>query len=67
MTKPDNYVTVLTSSCKEQDVVQSYQPSANDYIVKPATFDNISQAAAQLGMFLFLLNRPPVTPQEDPI
>jgi len=52
-------VVVLTSSCEQRDIVESYQLGVNSYVVKPLEFDNFSAAVAELGCYWVLVNQPP--------
>ena len=46
-------VIIMTSSKAEADVLQSYQLSANGYIVKPVDFERLQQIVASLESFWF--------------
>ena len=52
-------VVVLTSSCEEKDVIETYRLHVNSYIVKPVDFDNFSVAVAETGHYWLLLNQEP--------
>jgi CheY-like chemotaxis protein len=52
-------VVMLTSSCEESDMVQSYQAGANAYVVKPVDFEEYLAAVKQLGQFWPQVNEPP--------
>lgn len=51
-------VIVMTSSKEEQDIVSYYQHGASSYVVKPIDFDQFAKAAAELGLYWLLINRP---------
>jgi len=52
-------VVVLTSSCEECDLVESYKLGVNAYIQKPVAFDSFRHAVKQLGLFWLVVNQPP--------
>lgn len=52
-------VVVLTSSREEQDLVDSYEHSANAYVVKPVAFDDFTDIVKRLGLFWVLTNEVP--------
>ncbi len=52
-------VVMLTSSNEERDVQMAYQQHANSYIVKPVSFDNLMDVAAQIELYWCLINHPP--------
>jgi CheY-like chemotaxis protein len=53
------HVVMLTSSCEEKDLVNSYQLGSNAYIVKPVGFQDFVGAVKQLGAFWAVINEPP--------
>lgn len=52
-------VVMLTSSCEERDVVESYALGVNAYVVKPVAFADFIDAVRQLGLFWAVLNHAP--------
>lgn len=52
-------VVMLTSSQEESDVLKSYQPGVNAYVVKPVEFKQFVSSIADLGVFWAVLNEPP--------
>ncbi len=52
-------VVMLTSSSEDRDVQMAYQHHANSYIVKPVSFDNLMDVAAQIELYWCLVNHPP--------
>lgn len=51
-------VVVVTSSREEKDLIESYNQSANAYVVKPVAFDSFVDVVKQLGLFWVLTNEP---------
>ncbi len=52
-------IVILTSSCEDQDIVESYNLGVNAYVVKPVAFDNFVEVIKQLGLFWILTNETP--------
>lgn len=57
-------VVIMTSSNAEIDVFQSYELRANSYIVKPVTFERLTQVVSSLENFWFtvVVLAPPSNP-----
>jgi len=49
-------VVVLSSSNKENDIVDSYQLGVNHYITKPIEFDELVRVLDELGLYGLLSN-----------
>jgi two-component system response regulator len=52
-------VVILTSSNDDRDRMSAYAQFANSYIQKPVDYDQMVDAAGQLGLYWMVLNRPP--------
>ena len=52
-------VVMLTSSCEERDVLESYALGVNAYVVKPVAFADFIGAVRQLGLFWAVVNQAP--------
>ncbi len=46
-------VIVLTTSCQEMEIVQSYGLGANSYIVKPVKFEKLVEVLRVMGKYWF--------------
>ena len=51
-------VVVLTSSDEEADMIRSYDLGANSFVQKPIDFEEFVEAAAKLGLYWLVLNKP---------
>jgi len=52
-------VVVLTSSHEEKDMVASYKPGVDAYVVKPVDFHKFVNAIKGLGVSWAVINEPP--------
>jgi len=52
-------VVIMTSSCEERDLIESYELGVNAYVVKPVNFQSFVDAVRTLGLFWAVLNQPP--------
>ena len=50
-------VIMLTSSCEEKDMVESYQLGANSYVVKPIDVVQFIDAVKVLGQYWAIINQ----------
>lgn len=50
-------VIMLTSSCEEKDMVESYQLGANSYVVKPVDVVQFIDAIKVLGQYWAIINQ----------
>lgn len=55
-------VVILTSSKREQDMVQAYRLGVNSYIQKPVDFDQFRSTIKRLGYYWLVVNQPPPEP-----
>jgi len=52
-------IIMLTSSCEERDLVESYKLGANSYVVKPVDIGQFFDAIKVLGQYWAIINHPP--------
>lgn len=52
-------VIMVTSSCEEKDLVESYKLGANSYVVKPVDVGQFIKAIKSLGQYWAIINQPP--------
>jgi len=52
-------VIMLTTSKREEDIVQSYNNHANSYLTKPVGFKEFEDKIRQLDFYWLLINEPP--------
>lgn len=53
-------VIVLTTSKRDEDIVQSYDLGVNSYIQKPVGFDKFIETVKNLELYWILTNTPPI-------
>lgn len=51
-------VVVLTSSIEDADMIRSYDLGANSFVQKPVDFEEFVSAAANLGLYWLVINKP---------
>ncbi|MFA5848240.1 MAG: response regulator [Bacteroidales bacterium] len=54
-------VIMVTSSCEERDLVESYKLGANSYVVKPVDIVQFIEAIKTLGQYWVVINELPQT------
>jgi CheY-like chemotaxis protein len=52
-------VVMLTSSCEEKDLINTYDLGVNAYVVKPVSFQQFIEAVKQIGSFWAVINELP--------
>ncbi len=52
-------VVMLTSSDEDRDRVLSYEGGANSFVRKPLDFAEFAETVARLGMYWYVVNKPP--------
>lgn len=52
-------IIMVTSSCEERDLVESYKLGANSYVVKPVDIVQFIDAIKVLGQYWAVINQPP--------
>jgi two-component system response regulator len=52
-------VIMVTSSCEEKDLIESYKLGANSYVVKPVDILQFLDAIKVLGQYWAIINQPP--------
>ncbi|MCJ7616304.1 MAG: response regulator [Desulfobacterales bacterium] len=52
-------VIMLTTSARDEDIVQSYNYYANSYLTKPVGFKEFEDKIRQLDYYWLLINEPP--------
>lgn len=53
-------VVVLTTSQREQDIINSYRLGANSFITKPLSFDRFVRVISEAGQYWMIHNTPPM-------
>lgn len=54
-------VIMVTSSCEEKDMMESYKLGANSYVVKPVDILQFMETIKVLGHYWAIVNQPPPT------
>ncbi len=52
-------VVMLTSSDEDRDRLLSYESGANSFVRKPLDFAEFAETVGRLGLYWFLVNKPP--------
>ncbi len=53
-------VIMLTTSEREEDIVNSYEHYANSYLTKPVGFKEFEDKIRQIDLYWMILNEPPI-------